>query len=153
MYICTKSSYFNADIQELIKKIEFADSKRHETYSNLIKSIIIVLAGLISVLVSLKTKRSSTLYEHNLFIITISLLSLGILLGAIVLYSEVHLWDKYREIRWKQLGERIFDNAEPLQVDYVNPNKFYKICKYVFYLTFFSSLLSLVLYAASVDSF
>ena len=81
-------------INDNLKELQRLNNERHEKFFAWIRNLITIAAGLIAVLVSLKSDKSSNDITHFLFVSTIGLLSFGILTGAIVLYHEVIFLDK-----------------------------------------------------------
>ncbi len=107
-------------IKILIEKLEKINTERHEKYFSWIKTILTIVAGLVAVLVSLKTKKSETETAHLFFTVTIVLLSTCILTGLFLLYEEVTSLDDQQT----SLREHILKSLHHLAVPYTyyHPN-------------------------------
>lgn len=138
--------------QEIFDKYKSVEDKSHDLFSNWVKTIVAVSAGLVSVLVSLRQTTSETKLQHILFSITIIGLTLGILSGAILLHRQIALTDKLRKFYWEQLEHKLFYNKNPDQIGFLEVGIIYKISIYVFYLSLTISLLALTIYAVIKDS-
>lgn len=104
------------------------------------------------VLVALRSERSATCVEHWLFVTTIGLLALGILLGSIALYSEVHLWyqiQKEFHTRLQQLEDGTHTDTSG---SFSTPAKrIFHVTEMAAYICLALSLVALVGYAATSD--
>ena len=140
-----------SNIDELIKKHSAAREKAADMYTQWIRGIITLAAGMVSILVSLKQEKSETYQLHILFIFTIALLALCILFGAVVLYFFFFFLEKKRDIHWKHIYERLYENPTGLLFSETEAIPFYKTYKFLFYSSLVLSLLSLVLYASYSD--
>jgi amino acid transporter len=80
-----------------LKDFSAISKQRSEKHFGWLRNIVAMATGLVSVIVSLRSGKSSTVLEHYLFVSTVSLLALGILLGSIALYAEVHLWTRIQK--------------------------------------------------------
>lgn len=137
--------------KELFDKYTNLGYEWHDKYSNWVKNIVTICVGMLSVIVSLRQNKSDTQIEHILFTITIIGLTLGILSGVILLHRHIDLIDKHRKWTHQILGERMFDNDKTIKVEFLSPNKIYKISEYIFYVTLIVAILALALFAVIKD--
>lgn len=140
------------DIKDTYEKYKELENKSHDLFSNWIRTIIAISAGLVSVLVSLRQNKSDTQLEHILFSTTIIGLTLGILSGAILLHRQIALTDKHRKWYWERLADKLFDSNQTDVVEILKVSIIYKMAKYIFYLSLTISLLALMVYAVLKDS-
>lgn len=137
---------------ELVEKYTKMGYEWHEKYSSWVKNIVTISVGMISVLTSFKQNTSETKIEHILFSITIIGLALGILSGVLLLHRHVHILDKHRKWTHQILGERMFDNDKTIKVEFLSPNKIYKVSENVFYATMIVAILALSAFAVIKDA-
>ena len=137
-------------ILENAKKLGEIHEKRNQAFNSWLKNIITIAAGLIAVLVSLKTGKSPSLLAHYLFVSTIGLLSLGILSGSLVLYNEVHLLSKARELQLDYTQKLLNDSSVDL-LEWISNAWYYVPSKWISLLSFSISLVTLTWYAFLID--
>jgi hypothetical protein len=138
-------------IKHIYETMKDADIRRHDKYTQWIKNIVYIAAGLVSVLTTLRGGKSDNYTLHLLFSITISGLSLGILTGIICTFQEVHVLDKHRKLLWTQIGKRLYDLPVDTTIHHINPSVFFVISKYTFYISLTISLFCLVCYSILKD--
>ena len=140
------------DTRVAFDKYKQTADKWHDLYSAWVRGIIVVSAGLVSVLVSLRQNKSDTEIEHVLFSATIISLTLCILTGVIVLHRQVELTGKERKFYFQALKDKMFHGDKSVKADYLEVSKLYEIVEYVFYASATISLLALTSYAVLKDS-
>ena len=141
----------NQNVKETYNKYSELNDKWHDQFTNWVKNIVITATGLLSVLVSLRQHKSDTIIEHILFSITIIGLTLGILSGVILLHRQINLIGKLRKWTHERLAELMFDNDNTTKVDFLKPDKIYKISEYFFYVALTTAILALTIYAVMKD--
>lgn len=134
-----------------LEKLVELNNERQNKFFAWLRNIITIAAGLIAVLVSLKSTKSIDCITHYFFVSTIALLSFGILSGCGVLYHEVFLIDKAQTYLKKYILELSHDkNADDL-VDFLPNHKLYKPTLVISILCFVAGLISLTIYALLID--
>ena len=132
--------------RESIKEWITLQNKKDEKHYAWIKGLITIAAGLIAVLVSLKSGKSPTQFIHILFVGTIGLLSLGILSGAIFQFREVYYLKKSSEKHHRHILEMMEGKKEDL-IAWIKYPLIYRISFFLSVLCFCLSLVCLTLYA------
>ena len=119
-------------IKILIEKLEKINTERHEKYFSWIKTILTIVAGLVAVLVSLKTKKSETETAHLFFTVTIVLLSTCILTGLFLLYEEVTSLDDQQTSLREHILKSLHEDKKEDYLEYINRKKIYVIASKFF---------------------
>jgi hypothetical protein len=140
------------DTQDTFDRYRQAADKWHDLYTGWVKGIIVISAGLVSVLVSLRQNKSETQLEHILFSMTIISLTLGILTGVILLHRQIKLTGMVREWYFGIFADKLLYGEKQLKADFLEAGILYTICEYAFYAFSIISLLSLTSYAILKDS-
>lgn len=132
------------------KRLTGIHDKKVEKFTAWFKSLITIAAGLIAVLVSLKTEKSPTSLAHYLFVVTIGLLSLGILAGSLVLYNEVHVLEKTRAVQLDYIKKLLDDPSADL-MEWITDAWYFVPAKWISLVSFLVSLITLTWYATLID--
>jgi len=132
--------------EKQLKVVTDLSEKRYSKYYDWIRHLILISAGLIGILVSLKSNKSETGLEYLTFIIAISGLGIGILTGSISLYSEIHILDKVRKKYADRLIEILKGQTQDIPFAVVDKNIFFKIVEFICFSSFFISMMSLIIY-------
>lgn len=111
------------------------------------KNIITLAVGLFSIIVSLKGDDEISSNKHLFFIISISTLAFGIVCGIIVLYGEIHVIEKVKKIKGKNILKMLNDEKIDKMV-VVDRDKKYKYLEKTSIVSFVLALISLVLYSS-----
>jgi Na+/melibiose symporter-like transporter len=138
-------------IKSLTEKLEKLNVERHDKYFSWIKTVLTIFAGLVAVLVSLKTKKSETETAHLFFTITIILLSTCILIGLLLLYEEVSSLDDLQKVVQQHILKSIREDKEEDLFEYINRKKIYKIASNFFSFLIILSFISLTIYGYLID--
>jgi hypothetical protein len=138
-------------INSNLEKLEKTNLERHEKFNAWLRNIITIAAGLIAVLISLKSKKSLDAPTHFLFVFTIGLLCSGILSGCIVLYHEIYLLDKQQSCIKDYILKLTRDKNSETLVQYLTNHKYYKFTLKFTILSFILALISLTIYAYLID--
>lgn len=138
--------------KRLIDFQKFQD-ERNTKYSEWLKNTITIATGFLAILVSLKTKKSDNLLQHNLYVTVISTIALGILSGIIVLFSDIIMMNAVLKLKKKQIRESLKEEnySNYPKFDYINRPKLFSFIEYVCYISFIISLISLICYAVVTD--
>lgn len=126
-----------------MKDIREIATKTNEKEYDWTKTVIVSISTILGLLVSLKSSKSGTNFEHLLFSISISLFGLSILSGLIYLYTDTQIH--------RELGTQVLQQPNAAEI-IVKPGVFFSIKRYVFFFSTFLSLISLVAYAILKDS-
>lgn len=138
-------------VKKKISEIKDIADLRQEKYFNWLRNIITISVGLLGIIISLKVDKSENIYQQTFFIITILSLALGILCGAILLYSEMHVLDKIRRKKEKYLLKVLDGTSENFELDMIGRSFFYDVIAFFCFSSYIISLISLVLYAIFID--
>jgi Na+/melibiose symporter-like transporter len=109
-----------------------------------------IVAGLVAVLVSLKTKKSETETAHLFFTVTIVLLSTCILTGLFLLYEEVTSLDDQQTSLREHILKSLHEDKKEDYLEYIN-RKNYVIASKFFSLLIILSFISLTIYGYLID--
>ena len=134
-----------------LKGLTELSDRRYAKYFEWIKHLLLTATGLIGILVSLKSGKSASTYDHYAFVTTIILLGLGILSGSFLLYSEISNLDKARKLYADKLIELMKGIKDSISIGTVETSRVYKVAEILCYISFISSVLSLIIYAILVD--
>ncbi len=137
----------NEVLKENIEKLIKISEERQNAFSAWLRNIITIAAGLIAVLVSLKSNKTENELTHSIFFATIGLLSLGILCGCIVLYNEIVLLNRMMTIQKKFVGRLLEGSAESLLLEVLENAWYYKPAFLICKISFLLSLIALTWYA------
>lgn len=137
------------DLEKHTLDLNEIQEKKRNTFSDWLKNIITIATGLLAVLISLKTKKSESILEHNLFISTIISIALGILSGVIVLFSDIKVLSLFESSKKKQISQLL--DGKNYAIDHIAFPKIYNYLKYICFLSFFISLVCLIYYAILSD--
>lgn len=135
----------NNTADKINKLFDIAKSRNEKEYE-WFKTSILTISTIFGLLISLKTKKSSTIIEHNLFIITLILFGLCILVGLIFLYAETSTLHKvFKSYREKLLlGEKNILVSE-------SPFILFSLMRKLFFLFLVLSFVSLIIYVIYTD--
>lgn len=133
-----------------VNKLIEAQELRHSKYYSWIKNIITLAIGFLGIIVSLKSDNLQNFYQYVFFVITISSLALGILAGTLVLYCEIDLLNKKRQLEQVNLG-KVINNEEIIKHLAINRRKIFDISEYICIFSFVISLISIVVYSTLSD--
>jgi hypothetical protein len=106
------------------------------------KTVIVSLSTIFGLLVSFKTGKSETFLEHCIFSISVLLFGLSILSGIVYLYTDTSQHHK--------LGTQILQQPQVPQIS-VKPDVFFFLKRYLFFLSSFLALTSLIVYMILKD--
>jgi hypothetical protein len=123
-----------------------------EKYFQWIRGIVTMATGLVGILVSLKSGKSANLMEHNLFVGTIALLAAGILLGVILMYSEIYMLRKLQKLHAEQAFKQHHGDGDTFPYKAIEIPFFFTLVQWLCVVSLVLALISLVWYASCSDS-
>jgi hypothetical protein len=130
---------------QLIKITEVQDKEKTE-YFSFLRHLTTISIGFLGLLIGLKPEILPNEYSKILFLVTIVLLSLGVLFLTICLFHETIQSRKELKVRKKQLLEYVdSENTASVQIDNIGFGKL-KIFEIITFSFLIASLLSLILY-------
>lgn len=133
-----------------VTKLEEAYNSRNLKYYAWLKNIITLAIGFLGIIVSLKSDKSENLLQHQFFVFTISSLAIGILCGAIVLYSEIYLLNQYRKMRGEYLL-KVINDENTIDVQAINRPRIFDIFEITCFGFLTTSMITLVIYSSLSD--
>ena len=137
---------FDKQRQQLIDTAKIISDKK-EVF---IKQIIVVGSALLSVIVSLY-KNENNQYQMLAFLCTVVALGVGILTGAVALYSDINTAHRTFQRYKNSLLENIRAGHVKRIEHIVNAYKIFFLCEITCYLSFFFSIIFLVWYAIQLN--
>lgn len=134
-------------INNQLREISKIDIERKQKFYDWIKNIVSISVVFLGIIISLKSENCISDLKRLFFILSLSTMTLGILLGLIVLYSETHTLNALRKnilIHTHELVDRktTTDFPKPVIINKYN---------YVIFFCFFFyiiSLISIVIYSS-----
>lgn len=129
------------NLQKLTDITNQATEKRAEFY----RSILVVGASILGILVSLHTTQTSCLYTRLVFALSIGLMLLGTLLSAIVLHDLSLLPEQTKKAFVEELHKVLSEDRNPRPIT-VPERKRTKHCERWCLISLLASLLLLVVY-------
>lgn len=138
-------------VNESFENLKQIETKRDEAHYGFIKQLLLMASGTFGILVSLNT---SSLKNHNarlLFILSLVLLSLGILFLALALYGQVVVYKSLFALKKEDALLQLQNKHYRSQLIAKRPLKFYDICERIGYISLLSALPCLIAYALYVN--
>jgi hypothetical protein len=120
--------------------------KRYTKYYDWIRHLILISAGLIGILVSLKSNTSNNTCETIAFITSICSLGIGILTGSVSLYGEIDSLDKARKLYANRLIEIMKGKTYDVPFDTIDKRPIYRIMELICFISLFIAMISLITY-------
>ncbi len=133
--------------QDQLDSFEKISKHRSEKHFGWLRNIVAMATGLTGVIISLRSEKSTSLIEHYCFVSTIGLLALGVLLGAIALYAEVHLWSRIQKEYGTRLSQQEAGTYKGPAHFVTGPKPIFEIVEKASYVSLLLALVSLVVYA------
>ena len=137
-------------INEILKRkllrLKESNDLRNEKFYELLKNLITISVGLLGLLFSLKSENKINYLTSIFFLITISLIALGILSGVILLYGEVHVLNKLRQSQQIEI-DKFLDGTERRNfVKWIQRNKAFYFFELICYCSYILSIITLIIY-------
>lgn len=136
-------------MHENLKDLSNVSKLRNEKREEWLKQVVLGATTLVGVLISLHKEKSPTEATHVLFCLTIGLLALGILSGAMVLFAPVNAYHRYLTARWKVLKKDL--DASGGLYNVANPLRIFDLARIICYLSLILAMPVLVFYAVLID--
>ena len=136
----------NESIKTKLLEIKETNDQRNEKFFSWLKNLITISVGFLGLLVSLKSENKTDFITSIFFIITISLIALGILCGVILLYSEVHILHNIRLNQQKEIQKVLDEKNDKLVLKWINRHWIFDVCEKICFVSYFLSVLSLIIY-------
>ncbi len=138
-----KTEKINSQLREIPK----IDIERKEKFYDWIKNIVSISVVFLGIIISLKSETCISDLKRLFFILSLSTMTLGILLGLIILYSEIHSLNLLRKNVLTHTQELVDGKTKDEFPKPVILNQY----KYVIFFCFFFyiiSLISIVIYSS-----
>lgn len=135
--------------QNLRNKIEefvALKEKESEKYFAWLRNIIGMAIALMGILISLRPETNENQCANFIFAISISLIALGIISGAMMLFVEIHWLRKEIEIRAGWINKLVDGKADEFEAETIPNPWYFKLVKFVCYSTFLTALISLAIF-------
>lgn len=123
----------------------------NDSYFTLLRNITSISTGLLAILIALKPDHITDPTAKVLFLITISLLGIGILSIVIAQYGETDLL-KRTFVKEKEMLIDYIENEgnNKFKLEYIPPSKLYTRFEYIAFISLILAVLSLIGYAFAV---
>lgn len=133
-------------LDKTLKTYTDIKNRSGELKSSFIKQILLMSSSLLGILISFHKMGKLSTMANISFDLTLSLISFGIILLSIALFEEVSIHNKLAEDFWEETKKQISNNSYDPQLVLKYPQKIYKICQNVGYITLVISIISLTFY-------
>ena len=130
-----------------LREIPKIDIERKQKYYDWIKNIVSISIVFLGLIISLKSENYISDLKRLFFILSLSTMTLGIILGLVILYSEIHVLSILRKNILEHTKELL---AGKITTEFPK-NVVMKRYKYVIFFCFFFyiiSLISIVIYSS-----
>ncbi len=134
------------NMRNKIEEFVALKDKESEKYFAWLRNIIGMAIAMMGILISLRTESRENPCANLIFSISISLISLGIISGALLLFAEIHLLRKEIEIRAGWIKKIIDDKKVHFEAEIIQNPWYFKIVKSICYISFISALISLAIF-------
>lgn len=134
-------------INSQLREIPKIDIERKQKFYDWIKNIVSISVVFLGIIISLKSENCISDLKRFFFILSLSTMTLGILLGLIILYSEIHSLSLLRKnvlIHTQELVDEKTTTEFPKPV-ILNEYKYVIFFCFFFYII---SLISIVIYSS-----
>jgi hypothetical protein len=134
-------------INSQLREIPKVDIERRQKFYEWIKNIVSISVVFLGIIISLKSENCISDLKRLFFILSLSTMTLGILLGVIVLYSETHKLNVLRKnilVHTQELVDGKSTTAFPKPV-IINQYKYVIFFCFFFYII---SLISILIYSS-----
>ncbi len=134
-------------INNQLKEIPKLDIERREKFYDWIKNIVSISVIFLGLIISLKSNGCVSEIKHIFFVVSLICITLGIVLGLIILYSEIHTINLLRKnilIHTQELINNTNTDSNPKPAILKGYNIVIALC-FFFYIV---SLISIVIYSS-----
>ena len=131
-----------------LDQLKEAMDKNHAVRQDFLKTILTIASSMFAILAALHTTNNTeTITQDILFLITLGLLSLGILAGGIVLYFDT-VAAKSIFVQMKQVILLQLNDSEAIASGvFYNPPKIFFLLEKICYITLMLSVVSIAFYS------
>ncbi|MFL1012362.1 hypothetical protein [Flavisericum labens] len=140
------------EIKDTLKHLEDLKSlqdERNKVYREWLKNTLTIASAFLAIFVSLKSESEHNCIESVLFIITISTMSLGILLGVIILFADTVVLNLSLIKKKEQILQLLDD--QKVGFDRADRPTIYKYLEYICFSCLIVSLLCLTSYSILIN--
>jgi hypothetical protein len=137
------------DTMKQLIELQEIQTERNRVYREWLKNTLTISSAFLAIFVSLKSNVEHNCIESILFIITISTMSLGILLGVLILFSDTVVLNLSLKMKKEQILQLL--NDETALFDRVDRPKIYKYLEYVCFSCLVISLICLTSYSILIN--
>ncbi|MGR7814311.1 hypothetical protein [Lacinutrix undariae] len=141
------------DIKDTLKHLDdlkTLQDERNKVYRDWLKNTLTIASAFLAIFISLKSDNEHNYIESTLFIITISTMSLGILLGVIILFADTVVLNISLIKKKEQILKLL--NGNKTEFDIADRPIIYKYLEYICFSCLVISLLCLTSYSILVNS-
>lgn len=132
-----------------LKELQDIQNERNKVYREWLKNTLTISSAFLAIFVSLKSNAEHNCIESMLFIITISTMSLGILLGVLILFADTVVLNLSLIKKKEQILKLM--NDEKALFDTVDRPKVYKYLEYICFSCLVTSLICLTSYSILIN--
>ncbi len=140
-------------IKDSLLKFEEIIKDRDQKHSEFIKNLLVISSAALGILASLHKTQSTTEMARLSFAVTVVSLTVGILSGAFTLYRHVHSSQKIYEGLRDAIVKQLQTNSPTFEPVIGQPSNmfFYKLAEGVYFFSLCVAVLSLCIYAISIN--
>ena len=141
----------DANIKRQITDLYNIQEERMKAHFKYLRTITIISVGLLSFLVGIKADLTQTDIAQCFFLITITLLGLGILFSAITQSYEIVYLKEQEKVRKEMIKSYMNDKvANKYQVETIETNMFFLFFEILTYACLILSIITLIAYSYSL---
>lgn len=134
------------NIKSHLNNIVDTQKKETESYFSFLRHLATISIGFLGLLIGLKPATLPNQNSKIFFLLSITLIALGILFLSICLFYETKKYREEIKVRQKQLNEYLdSDKKRGIQVDHMNPGNL-RIFEITTFILLILSIFSLILY-------
>lgn len=138
------------DTMKQLIELQEIQTERNRVYREWLKNTLTISSAFLAIFVSLKSNVEHNCIESILFIITISTMSLGILLGVLILFADTVVLN-LSLIKKKEQILQLLDGATG-EFDRVDRPNTYKYLEYICFSSLVTSLICLTSYSILINT-
>lgn len=134
-------------IERQLREIPKIDIERREKFYDWIKNVVSISVVFLGLIISLKSENCMSDLKHFFFVLSLSTMTIGIIFGIIILYSEIHVLNLLRKNILIHTQELI-DKKNTRNLPIVAEIKGYKLICFFCFLFYLLSLVSIIIYSS-----
>lgn len=139
-------SRMDENLRHKIEEFVALKDKESEKYFAWLRNIIGMAIALMGLLISLRPEIHDNACANLIFSISISLIALGIISGAILLFVEIHWLRKEIKIKAKWINKLLEGKSDKFEVEDIPNPWYFGVTKFVCYLSFFMAIVGLAIF-------